>query len=123
MKMIETSTKATALNVIRERLQSLGVRRITAVQALDLGGDDAQPAHRLSYRGVSVEARPSLFQLRVLVDDAAVETTITALRWLANSENCPLGAIVVSPVEVLSASNHATLPRRGGEAAAPTFQS
>lgn len=123
MKMIETTTTAAAVYAIRHRLHSLAIRRITAVPALDLGGDDAQPAQRLQYRNVSVQSRPSLLQLRLLVDDVTAVQAIAVLRDLANTGRWDLGAIVVSPVEVQSTNSFAVAPGDVGESATASYQS
>lgn len=104
MKIIEATTNTAAVIAIRDRLHLLGVDRITAVQALDLRLTGAQPPRRLRYRGGSVELPASVFQLRVLVEDAMADRTVAALRWAAGLAGCSLAGMTISAVQELPPS-------------------
>ncbi len=97
MKKIEAIIKPFKLDEVKEALHEAGVSGITVIEAKGFG---RQKGHTELYRGAEyvVDFLPKV-KLEVVINDAAVEEAVAAIRKAAQTGRIGDGKIFVSAIE------------------------
>ena len=97
MRMVEAIIKPFKLDEVRDALSELGIQGLTVTEVKGFG---RQKGHKELYRGAEyvVDLLPKL-KLEVVVDDARVDSVVSAIAGAANTGRIGDGKIFVRHVE------------------------